>query len=147
MKRKSKFNMFKSDRYIHEGEFYEKGKGFVEGFAGCILFFVLLVLFFAFVVCLDGCATNRTRRNAGDVRLTDSYIAGSLESAVSDFDGGIGRTIRESRGIADEVDRLEFLFNRYEQHALRLRDEVDSLRRQIEGSGQDNLGGGDSHSD
>lgn len=115
--------------------------------AGFLLAVVACAVIASFVVCLGGCATVRTRRNAGDIRLTDTYIAGSLESAVSDFDGGIGRTIRESEGIADEVDRLEFLFNRYEQHAMRLRNEVDNLRRQIEVSGKSDLGGVDSDSD
>ena len=118
----------------------------VRAFAVGVVFFA--VAFVAlFVVCAGGCSTTRTRRDAGDIRLTDSYIVGGLESAVSDFDCGIGRTIRESKGIADEVDRLEFLFNRYEQNALRLRDEVDNLRKQIEGAGESDLGGGDSHSD
>lgn len=99
------------------------------------------------LVCATGCSTTIKHRNAGDIRNTDSYIVGGLESAVSDFDDGIGRAIRESRGIADEVDRLEFLFNRYEQYALRLRNEVDSLRKQIEGKDEGTLDRGDSSSD
>lgn len=127
--------------------FLDSTERFLRNCAGFLLVVVACTVIASFVVCLGGCATVRTRRNAGDIKLTDSYIAGSLESAVSGFDGGIGRTIRESKGIADEVDRLEFLFNRYEQYAMRLRNEVDSLRRQIEVSGKNDLGGGNSDSD
>lgn len=101
---------------------------FFSGYFFAVVFAFGLLLF---VVCAGGCSTTIKHRNTGDIRNTDSYIAGELESAVSAFDDGIGRTIRESRGIADEVDRLEFLFNRYEQQALRLRNEVDSLRAKI----------------
>lgn len=135
------------ERKNEEERFLDSTEKFLRGCAGFLLIVVACAVIASFAVCLGGCATIRTRRNAGDIRLTDSYIAGSLESAVSDFDGGIGRTIRESKGIADEVDRLEFLFNCYEQHAMRLRNEVDSLRRQIEISGKNDLGGGNSDSD
>lgn len=84
-----------------------------------------------FIVCAGGCSTAIGHRDIGDIRLSDSYILGGIENAVSNFDDGIGRAVRESKGIADEVDRLEFLFNRYEQQALRLRNEVDSLRAKI----------------
>ena len=126
---------------------YDEKKIVAQAIAGVMLGFVVGVLLVAFSVCLGGCSTLKTRRNAGDIRQSDAYVLGGIESAVSNFDDGIGRAIRESQGIADEVDRLEFLFNRYEQHALRLRDEVDSLRRQIEVPGEGDLGGGDDCSD
>lgn len=94
--------------------------------------FAFFLLFF--IVCAGGCSTAIGHRDIGDIRQSDSYILGELENAVSNFDDGIGRAVRESRGIADEIDRLEFLFNRYEQQALRLRNEVDSLRAKVEAS-------------
>ena len=100
-----------------------------------------------FLVCAGGCSTAIGHRDIGDIRQSDSYILGELESAVSNFDDGIGRAVRESRGIADEIDRLEFLFNRYEQYALRLRNEVDSLRKQIEGEDKGHLDRGDNNFD
>lgn len=130
-----------------EERFLDSTERFLCNCSGFLLVVVVCTVIASFIVCAGGCVTVKTRRNTGDIRLTDSYIAGSLESAVSDFDGGIGRTIRESRDIADEIDRLEFLFNRYEQHALHLRNEVDSLRRQIEISDKSDLGGGNSDSD
>ena len=148
MKRKSlNYSQFMSERMVYESSFLERHKKAFSVVSVFCLGLVILLSVAALCVCASGCATSRTRGNAGDIRLTDSYIAGRLESAVSDFDGGIGRAIRESRGVADEVDRLEFLFNSYEQHALRLRGEVDSLRRQIEKPSQSNLGGGNSITD
>ena len=108
---------------------------------------VIAIFLYFFIMFGSGCSTTVKHRNAGDIRNTDSYIVGGLESAVSDFDDGIGRTIRESRAIADEVDRLEFLFNRYEQYALRLRNEVDNLRKQIEGEDEGPLDRGNNSSD
>lgn len=123
----------------------------IKGSSFCnqrIVYVAGVVIFLSFFIMFgSGCSTTIKHRDTGDIRNTDSYIVGGLESAVSDFDDGIGRTIRESKGIADEVDRLEFLFNRYEQNALQLRDEVDDLRKQIEGAGESDFGGGDSHSD
>ena len=130
-----------------EERFLDFTERFLRNCAGFMLAVIVCVVVLSIVVCLGGCTTVRTRRNAGDIRKSDTYIAGGIESAVSAFDDGIGRAVRESRGIADEVDRLEFLFDRYEQHALRLRNEVDSLRKQIENKGEDNLDGGNNHSD
>ena len=118
---------------------YDEKKIVAQAIAGVMLGFVVGVLLVAFSVCLGGCSTLKTRRNAGDIRQSDAYVLGGIESAVSNFDDGIGRAIRESQGIADEVDRLEFLFDRYEQYALRLRDEVNRLRAEIENKGKDNL--------
>ena len=117
---------------------------FTQIVSGVMLGGVIVVLVAAFCLCLGGCSTLKTRRNAGDVRQSDAFILGELESAVSDFDGGIGRAIRESKGIADEVGRLEYLFDKYEQHAMRLRDEVNRLRAEIEGKGESNLDSRDS---
>ena len=101
---------------------------FFSGYFFAVVFALGLLLF---VVCAGGCSTAIGHRDIGDIRQSDSYILGGIENAVSNFDDGIGRAVRESKGIADEVDRLEFLFNRYEQQALRLRNEVDSLRAKI----------------
>lgn len=130
-----------------EERFLDSTERFLRNCAGFMLAVIVCVVVLSIVVCLGGCATVRTRRNAGDIRKSDTYIAGGIESAVSAFDDGIGRAVRESRGIADEVDRLEFLFVRYEQQALRLRNEVNNLRAKIESSGENNLDGDDSHSD
>lgn len=132
--------------YCYEGSFFDKNKTWLGVVAGGMLGFVAILVVAAFCVCSSGCATSRTRRNAGDIRLSDSYILGGIENAVSNFDDGIGRAVRESKGIANEVDRLEFLFNRYEQHALRLRDEVNNLRAEIKNARKDNLDSGDSNS-
>ena len=128
-------------------KFLESVEKFAKTCGGALLAFGVLVAVAVYCVCLGGCATTRTRGNAGDIRLTDSFILGGLENAVSDFDDGIGRAVRESRGIADEIDRLEFLFDRYEQQALRLRDEVNRLRAEIENKSEDNLDSGNSRID
>ena len=131
----------------YEDVYENKIAGFFWNAAGFMFGLGVAVLVAIFCLYVGGCSTLKTRRNAGDIRNTDSFVLGELEGAVSAFDDGIGRAIRESRGIADEVDRLEFLFNRYEQQALRLRNEVDNLRKQIENKGEDYLGRGDSHID
>lgn len=87
----------------------------------CIIIFILCIL--------GGCNTTRHDR---DIRQTDTYILGQLESSLSDFDERIKHAIDESNGIADEVERLDIYFTRYEEAALRLRDEARALRKQIE---------------
>jgi len=77
-----------------------------------------------------GCAT--TRGVAGDLGQSNSYIAGKLEASVEGFDRGIGEAVERSRRIEDDIERLVYLFDEYEQAALGLRDEVERLRREVE---------------
>lgn len=95
----------------------------------CIYILCCIIIF---VICiLGGCNTTRLRTDGRDIRKTDTYILGQLESSLSDFDERIERAINESNGIADEVERLDVYFTRYEEATLRLRDETRALRKQI----------------
>jgi len=114
-----------------EEKYYDKTERFLRRFAGGILLLVAVLLVALFCLCAGGCTTTRVGTDVGDVRESYSYIAGGLESAVAEFDRGIARAESHSRGIQDEIERLDYLFGQYEQKALRLRDEVDSLRAKI----------------
>ena len=115
-----------------EEEYFDKKKRFMRFFAGGLLLFVVILVVAAFCLCAGGCSTTRVGTDSGDIRKSYSYIAGSLESAVAEFDRGIARAESHSRGIQDEIERLDYLFGQYEQKAIRLRDEVNSLRAEIE---------------
>lgn len=82
--------------------------------------------------CLCRCASAGVVGDAGDVRQSNSYIAGKLEASVESFDRGIGDALERSRVIKDDIERLVYLFDKYEQAALGLRDEVERLRREVE---------------
>ncbi|MBO7123279.1 MAG: hypothetical protein J6V90_08375 [Treponema sp.] len=112
------------------GKDYDDGYSFLRSVAGAIIAFVVLCLVSAFCLCIGGCAT--TKSHSGGVRESSSFIVGKLEGSVEDFDRGIARAVERSRSIEDELERLDYLFGQYEQTALRLRDQVDSLRAEIE---------------
>jgi hypothetical protein len=110
----------------------ERRSFFVQTVAGVVLGIVVAVLVAAFSVCLGGCSTTtRIGTDPGAIRDSYSYIAGGLESAVSEFDRGIARAEAHSRGIQDEIERVIYLFNEYEREALYLRNEVSRLRAKI----------------
>ena len=89
------------------------------------------------VVCIfSGCRT--TTAATGATGYTNAYILGQLKESVDEFDRGIGIAITKSRNITDEIERIDQLFTEYERSALRLRDEVDNLRKQIESQDKGN---------
>ena len=105
---------------------------FAQIVSGVMLGGVIVVLVAAFCLCLGGCTTTtRIGTDPGAIRDSYSYIAGGLESAVSEFDRGIARAEAHSRGIQDEIERVIYLFNEYEREALYLRNEVSRLRAKI----------------
>lgn len=111
---------------------YDEKKIVMQAIAGVMLGLVVGVLLVAFSVCLGGCSTTtRIGTDPGAIRDSYSYIAGGLESAVSEFDRGIARAEAHSRGIQDEIERVIYLFNEYEREALYLRNEVSRLRAKI----------------
>lgn len=109
----------------NENNIIEKVAGGYVFIVGIIFCLSMLVL-----ICLGGCAT--TKSHIGRTRESSSFIVGKLEGSVESFDRGIARAVERSRGIEDELERLDYLFGQYEQVAIRLRDEVDSLRAEIE---------------
>ena len=109
---------------------FTKSQKIVRGAAGALLAFVVLCVVAAFCAGLGGCATGtRIGTDSGSVRESSAYIFGRLEESVEGFDRGVADAIRRSQKIEDDIERLEFLFRQYEQAALRLRDEVDKVRR------------------
>lgn len=92
------------------------------------LFVILIVL-----VCIfGGCSTTRVTTDPGDIRQSNAYIIGELTQSVDEFDRGLGEATEKSRNITDAVDRVDYLFQQYEQEAVRLRNEVDTLRERLQ---------------
>lgn len=107
-----------------------KNERFLQIIAGGLIGFVAIVLVSAFCVCAGGCAT--TKSHSGRVRESDSYFIGKLETTIERFDEGIAGAVERSRGIENELERVDYLFGQYESAVGRLRDEVNTLRREIE---------------
>lgn len=107
-----------------------KNEKFLQIVAGGIIGFVAIVLVSVFCVCAGGCST--TKSHSGRVRESDSYFIGKLETTIERFDEGIAGAVERSRGIENELERVDYLFGQYESAVGRLRDEVNTLRREIE---------------
>ena len=119
----------------------ESLKRFFGHTVGAILAFLLLAVIAAFCATLGGCAT--TKSHSGRVRESDSYFVGKLETSIENFDRGIGEAVERSRGIESELERVDYLFGQYERLVGGLRDEVNSLRAEIERLEKVRDGGGD----
>lgn len=108
------------------------------------LVYCLCVVIIIVICIFSGCRT--TKAATGTAGYTNAYILGQLTESVNEFDRGLGEAIEKSRNITDEVDRIDKLFTEYERSALRLRNEIDNLRKQIEeqnkgdSSGINNIG-------
>ena len=91
--------------------------------------------FIMFVVCtpllLIGCKTTEPA-DIGNIRESSTYILGQLESSIATFDGGVERALERSKSIADEVERLDYLFREYERAALQLRDDLRETKAKLE---------------
>lgn len=96
----------------------------------CIVIVVLICLF-------GGCSTTRITTDPGDIRQSNAYIIGELTQSVDEFDRGLGEATEKSRNITDAIDRVDYLFQQYEQKAIRLRNEVDTLRERLQKEEQD----------
>lgn len=92
-------------------------------------FFCLsLVIMFAVFVCtalFPNCAGTQ-HRDAGEPFGGDSYAAGKLEATVKELDRitsdsreRIRNAVKASRSIEDGIERIEFLFGKYEQEVGR----------------------------
>lgn len=105
----------------------------------CVVIVVLVCVF-------GGCSTTRVTTDPGDIRQSNAYIIGELTQSVDEFDRGLGKATEKSRNITDAVDRVDYLFQQYEQAAVRLRNEVDTLRERLQKEEQDynNVSLGDS---
>ena len=97
----------------------------------CVILVVLVCVF-------GGCSTTRVTTDPGDIRQSNAYIIGELTQSVDEFDRGLGEATEKSRNITDAVDRVDYLFQQYEQKAVRLRNEVDTLRERLQKEEQDN---------
>ena len=102
---------------------------------------ITLVVMFAVFVCsalFSNCAGTR-HRDAGESFCRDSYAAGKLEATVKELDRTtsdsrerIRNAVKASRSIEDGIERIEFLFGKYEQEVGRLQNEIDRIRAQAE---------------
>lgn len=96
-----------------------------------IIYCVLIVI--VVLICLfGGCSTTRITTDHGDIRQSNAYIIGELTQSVDEFDRGLGEATEKSRNITDAIDRVDYLFQQYEQKAIRFRNEVDTLRERLQ---------------
>jgi hypothetical protein len=89
--------------------------------------FIFVVLPFLFFGC-----RSTTIGQSYDVVNANSRVIGKLETSIENFDRGIGEAVERSRRIEDELERVDYLFGQYERLVGGLRDEVNSLRAEIE---------------
>lgn len=92
--------------------------------------FILFVAVFMSLL-LIGCKTTE-HTDIGNIRESSAFILGELESSIEDFDRNVGRAVERSKGIEDEVARLDYLFGEYEQAALRLREDLRKTKAELE---------------
>lgn len=78
-----------------------------------------------------GCKTTE-HTDIGNIRESSTFILGELESSIATFDRGVGRAIERSKSIADEVERLDYLFREYERAALQLREDYRKAKAELE---------------
>jgi hypothetical protein len=117
------------------------------------IFFVILVYVGSFM--FQSCSSCReiAKSDIADAIAGNSYAAGRLEATITALDGTISGSrkriadiIEASRGIADGIERIEYLFETYESEVERLLSEIDSIRAEIEIPSKNNSDGGDSSS-
>ena len=104
------------------------------------------------VVCflLAGCCTNRNiTTDISDIIDGNSRTVGQLEATVAALDGTVSSSrerietiIATSRNIADGIERVEYLFNQYENETNRLLNEIDRIRNEIEVQSENNSDSG-----
>lgn len=78
-----------------------------------------------------GCKSTE-HTDIGNIRESSTFILGELESSIATFDRGVGRAIERSKSIADEVERLDYLFREYERAALQLREDYRKAKAELE---------------
>lgn len=113
-----------------------------------VVYSVIVAILIFISVLFGGCKSTRITTDLGDIRQSNAYIIGELTQSVDEFDRGLGEATEKSRNITDAVDRVDYLFQQYEQAALRLRNEVNTLRERLQKEEQDynNVNLGDSAS-
>ena len=97
-----------------------------------IIYCIIVAILLAVSILFGGCSSTRVTTDPGNIRGTNAYWAGRLEESISEFDRGTRAAVEKSRSITDTVERVDKIFREYEQTALRLRDEVDTLRREMQ---------------
>lgn len=106
-----------------------------------IIYGVIAAVLIFISVFFGGCGSTRITTIPGDIRQSNAYIIGELAQSVNEFDRGLGEATEKSRNITDAVNRVDYLFQQYEQAALRLRNEVNTLRERLQKEEQNNIGG------
>lgn len=106
-----------------------------------IIYGVIAAVLIFISVFFGGCGSTRITAIPGDIRQSNAYIIGELAQSVNEFDRGLGEATEKSRNITDAVNRVDYLFQQYEQASLRLRNEVNTLRERLQKEEQNNIGG------
>ena len=108
---------------------------------------IVMYLFIGvYLFMLAGCCTcGRINADTKDIIAGNSRATGKLEATITALDGTvtssrerIANIIETSRGIADGIERVEYLFNEYESEVERLLDEIDRIRNEAEIQGENN---------
>lgn len=107
-----------------------------------VMYLVLGVCLFLFAGC---CTCGGINTDTTDIIAGNSRATGKLEATITALDGTVANSrerianiIETSRGITDGVERVEYLFNKYESEVERLLNEIDRIRNEAEIQGKDN---------
>lgn len=107
-----------------------------------VMYLVLGVCLFLFAGC---CTCGGINTDTTDIIAGNSHATGKLEATITALDGTVANSrerianiIETSRGITDGVERVEYLFNKYESEVERLLNEIDRIRNEAEIQGKDN---------
>lgn len=110
------------------------------------IIYCVLIAIVVLICIFGGCSTTRITTDPGDIRQSNAYIIGELTQSVDEFDRGLGEATEKSRNITDAIDRVDYLFQQYEQKAIRFRNEVDTLRERLQKEEQDYNNGNSNNS-
>ena len=92
-----------------------------------IVFTVICCISLLFIGCKSAEHTD-----IGSIRESSSFVLGELETSIDAFDRGVERALERSKNIADEADRLDYLFGEYERAALQLREDYRKAKAELE---------------
>ena len=107
-----------------------------------VLFFCFSLIAFFFAGC---CTCGRINADTANIVAGNSRATGKLEATITALDGTvtnsrerIANIIETSRGITDGIERIKYLFGRYESEVERILNEIDKIRNEAEIQGENN---------
>ena len=107
-----------------------------------------IVMYLFIGVCLfmfAGCCTCGRIADTANIVARNSRATGKLEATITALDGTVTNSreritniIETSRGITDGIERIKYLFGRYESEVERILNEIDKIRNEAEIQGENN---------